>query len=93
MCTRKRESGLGFRDFAAFNQVLLAKPVWRLVMNPESLCARVLGARYYKEMDIMVATCLNGFSYTWRSIMHGRDLLKLGLIWRIGDGASIDPHV
>jgi hypothetical protein len=67
---------MGFRDYEAFNQALLTKQARRLLTNPESLCARVLRARYYKNGTVLTANCPNGASYTWRSIMHGRDLLK-----------------
>jgi hypothetical protein len=59
---------------------------------PDSLCAKVLKARYFKDNDIMSATCPTGRSFTWRSIMHGRDLLRPGLIWHIGDGACINVY-
>ena len=29
-------------------------------------------------------------SYTWRSLIAGREALKEGLAWRIGDGVSVD---
>lgn len=90
MCTRKREGGLGFRNFEIFNQALLAKQLWRIITVRESLCARVLKARYFEEMDIMSAPCPQGCSYTWRSLMHGRELLAHGLIWRVGDGTKIN---
>ncbi|KQK07736.2 hypothetical protein BRADI_2g37573v3 [Brachypodium distachyon] len=31
-----------------------------------------------------------GISYTWRSILKGVDTLKLGIIWHVGDGKSIN---
>jgi hypothetical protein len=86
MCVGKRDGGMGFRHHDDFNQALLAKQAWRLVTSPESLCAKVLRARYYKQGSIMDAKCPKRGSYTWRSILYGRDLLKEGLIWRVGDG-------
>jgi hypothetical protein len=60
-----------------------------LPSHPESLCARVLRARYADGGDLLDAKCLKKASYTWRSVLHGRDLLKEGLVWRIGDGTKI----
>jgi hypothetical protein len=89
MCQSKQRGGMGFRNHHDFNQALLAKQAWRLVTSPNSLCARVLKARYYKSGDFMEASCPKSASLTWRSIIFGRDLLKEGLIWRIGDGSDI----
>ena len=47
MTRPKGEGGMGFRDLRLFNQTLLAKQAWRLVVNPESLCAKVIKAKYY----------------------------------------------
>jgi hypothetical protein len=79
---------MGFRNHHDFNQALLAKQAWRLVTSPNSLCARVLRARYYKSGDFMEARCPKNASFTWRSIIFGCDLLKEGLIWRIEDGSD-----
>jgi hypothetical protein len=81
---------MGFRDYQDFNQALLAKQAWRLMSAPNSLCARVLRARYFKEGKFLSAGCPKRASYTWRSIVHGRELLKEGLIWRVGNGENID---
>jgi hypothetical protein len=93
----KMEGGLGFRDIHFFNMAMFAKQGRRLVHNPDSLCARVLKAKYYPEGDVLKAVPSQNMSYTWRSILEGLDVLKAGLIWRVGDGSNIniwqDPHL
>jgi hypothetical protein len=86
----KSEGGLGFRDLYGFNLAMLARQGWRMLMNPESLCAKVLKARYFPNSSILQATATPGISYSWRSILKGINLLKEGLIWRIGDGAKVN---
>lgn len=72
----KKRGGLGFRDLHVFNMAMLARQVWRMIENPDSLCAVVLKAKYFPECSILDATEIRGMSYTWRSILKGRDLLK-----------------
>ena len=55
---------------------------------PESLCARILKAVYYPMRDILPAEVGNNPSLIWRSIVEGRDILKQGLIRRIGNGTT-----
>ena len=85
----KKEGGLGFRDLHIFNLAMLSHKRWRLLDAPDTLCARVLKAHYYEHGSILNATCPGGASYTFRSILHGKNLLLDGLIWRVGDGSSI----
>jgi hypothetical protein len=40
---------MGFKDFTLFNKAMLAKQGWRLIYNPESLCARFLKGKYYND--------------------------------------------
>jgi hypothetical protein len=97
MIKPKKEGGLGFRDIHGFNMAMLCKQAWRLLHNPESLCARVLRAKYFHGRSCLEATPRHGMSYTWRSILKGFDLLKQGLIRRVGDGEGLniwsDPWV
>ena len=92
MCASKRDGGMGFRDPEAFNQALLAKQAWCILQVPTSLCARVLKARYFQDNSILSASCPASGSFTFRSILHGRDLLREGLIWRVGAGLNINIH-
>lgn len=77
---------MGFRDFSLFNKAMLGKQGWRLLTRPNSLCARVLRGRYYPSTDFLSATKKRRSSATWRAILYGRDVLKAGLIHRVGPG-------
>lgn len=86
----KKDGGLGYKDLHAFNMAMLAKQAWRLLSDPNSLCARVLKARYYPNSSVLEASPRDGISYTWRSIVKGVQVIKQGVIKCVGDGASID---
>ena len=49
-----------------------------------------MAARYYPNGSILHANPRNGISYTWHSILEGVNLLKKGIIWRVGSGKDID---
>jgi hypothetical protein len=51
----KEQGGLGFRDLYSFNLAMLARQGWRLLQSPDSLCARVLHAKYYPDGDLLSA--------------------------------------
>lgn len=72
----KFKGGFGCRDMRAFNQVLLAKQAWRLIDRPDSLCARLLKARYYPNGNLVDTVCTDNASVLWRGIEHGLELLK-----------------
>jgi len=93
----KSMGGMGFRDMRAFNQALLAKQAWRLIDTPDSLFARLLKAKYYPSGQLLDTVFPNTGLIVWKGILHGLELLKKGVIWRVGDGASIrtwrDPWI
>jgi hypothetical protein len=90
MCIPKSSGGMGFRDLHCFNFSLLAKQVWRLLSEPDPLCARVLRAKYYPDGRLFNATLKRGSSFTWQSIIAGLECFKKGCIWRVGDESQIN---
>ncbi|KAJ1262343.1 hypothetical protein BS78_09G099700, partial [Paspalum vaginatum] len=89
MTLKKSHGGLGFKDMRLFNQAMLTRQAWRLIENPDSLCARVLKARYFPRGSLLDSVGSANSSATWQAILHGLDLLKKGLIWRIGSGTQV----
>lgn len=85
----KAHGGTGFRDLRVFNQALLARQAWRLLKFPNSLCARLLKARYYPSGNLLDTAFIQNQSRSWQGIVHGLELLKRGIIWRIGTGSSV----
>ena len=57
---------------------------------PHGLCARVLKGRYFPCSDFLNAHAPRSASATWRNILAGRELLKHGDGWGIGDGKHVN---
>lgn len=85
----KGAGGLGFKEIEIFNDALLAKHAWRLLKNPDSLLGQTLLNKYCRYDEVLDCSAPNSASHGWRGILAGRDLLKKGLGWVIGDGASV----
>ncbi|KAL0366933.1 UNVERIFIED_CONTAM: hypothetical protein Sradi_3583400 [Sesamum radiatum] len=90
MCSSKLDGGLGFRNLEAFNLVLLAKQLWRLLTGPGCLVSKVLKAKYFPRHHLFEAQVGVRPSFTWRSIIAARDLLRSSCRWRISLGHLVD---
>lgn len=73
--------GLGFRDIDMFNLALLARQAWRL-------SARILKVVYSPNGNLLEAGVGSAPSCVWRAIIDGKEVLKQGLIRRIGNGET-----
>ncbi|KAM5569502.1 hypothetical protein ABKV19_016829 [Rosa sericea] len=90
LCLTKHEGGMGFKNIYAYNLAMLAKQGWRIVTNPTSLIARLYKARYFPHNNFWQAELGDAPSFSWRSILAGRPVLKAGTKWRIGDGLQVN---
>ena len=88
LCRPKLLGGMGFRELMKFNAALLAKQVWRLLHNKESLMYKVFKAKFFRHGTIMDARHSSRASYAWKSILNARHVITKGARWRIGNGTS-----
>jgi hypothetical protein len=86
----KTFGGVGSRDLKILNQAMLARQCWRIIKNPESLCARLLKSIYYPRGNFLDTVFRQDASPSWRGIEYGLELIKEGLIMRIGNGEKTD---
>lgn len=86
----KKDGGMGFKDFTFMNSAMLAKQAWRAFKNPSTLWASILKSIYHPNVELSTAKRKRGDSLVWRSLFHGRDVLKRSGRWLIGDGRRVD---
>ncbi|KAK6159609.1 hypothetical protein DH2020_006923 [Rehmannia glutinosa] len=93
----KSNGGLGFRNLRAFNLAMLSKQAWRILTSPSSLLSRVLKAKYFPDRDFLAASLGSRPSWSWRSILETRPLIRLGARRLIRSGNStriwFDPWI
>ena len=85
----KSAGGLGFREIEIFNDALLAKHTWSLLKNPSSLLGKILLNKYCHDTDLLSCSPPNSASHGWRGILAGREIIKRGLGWAVGNGRNI----
>ena len=89
LCETKDRGGLGFRNLEVYNQSLLASQCWRIMINKNSLAAKVLKTCYFPDCNLLDATTMSSASFLWKSLMWGKDIITTGSRWKVGDGKSI----
>ena len=80
---------MGFKELSLFNDALLANQTWRLLHNKNSLFYKVFKSKFFPNFTIMDAKEGQSGSYAWRSIVKGREVIRRGAKWRVGNGESI----
>lgn len=81
---------MGFKDFELMNQALLAKQAWRAVQSPDALWVKVIKGIYFPNEELLAAKKRRNSSWSWSSLLYGRDLLLEHGRWNIGNGSQVD---
>ena len=85
----KKDRGMGFKEIEKFNEALLAKQVWCMMNNLDSLCYKFFKVRFFPNCSILEANDLKVGFYAWKSILSAREEVKKWVVWRIGDGDTM----
>lgn len=80
---------MGFKILRDFNMAMLAKQIWRLHIQPNSLLAKCYKAKYYPHNDVLNAPVHKNPSYAWRSLYQAKWIINKGSCWKIGNGHKV----
>ena len=83
-------AGLGFRDIELFNLALQAKQACGILQDESLRGARILKSVYYSAGAVLSAQLGSRPSRIWRAILDRMDVLKQGLIRRIGTSETLE---
>lgn len=89
VCTPKGQCRLGFKDFKKMNTSFLTKQVRRMIQDPNCYWAKTLKGIYFPTVDFWHAKIGGNSSWVWKSLIHGRTLVKDEGRWGIGSGQNI----
>lgn len=78
----------GSKIFKGLTMQSWQKQTWRLLHNKNSLFYWIFKVKIFPNCTIMEVTNLSSASYAWKSILRGREVIKRGVVWWIGDGRS-----
>lgn len=73
-----------------FNKALLAKQLWRRVVQPQSLVAITLCEKYCPCWNLLEAKAKSYHFLLWQSLLETTDVLQLGLRWRVGNCEKLE---
>ena len=89
ICQPKEFGGLGFRKFRDINSALLSKLGWNLLTEENKLWISLVKAKYLKNSNFFDYHLKNGVSFSWRSIVTAREVLRKGVLFNLEDDKSI----
>lgn len=66
----------------------LSKKKWSPLNIPQSLVTTIFQEKYFNDGIVMEAKAVSS-SFTWRSLLSAREFLKIGVTWKMRNGARI----
>lgn len=79
----KSAGGLGIRTARGNNEALLAKIVWKILCNDDTIWFPLIQSKYLKGSHLLKYCVKPGDSVTWKGIMRCVELIKPFIRWHI----------
>ncbi|GLT62306.1 hypothetical protein SLA2020_349540 [Shorea laevis] len=89
VCLPREHGGLGLRTARECNKALIAKLGWQLISGSKKPWCQAFNQKYLHSERFSSWKTTSSSSVTWRSILKCRDVLQLGIRWRVSSGMDI----
>uniref|UniRef100_A0A803QHI4 Reverse transcriptase zinc-binding domain-containing protein n=1 Tax=Cannabis sativa TaxID=3483 RepID=A0A803QHI4_CANSA len=86
LCLPKSLGGLGFRKSREMNQAFIAMWGWNILNKSQSLCCRVLTAKYVRGKEFLTCDSKSSNSWFWKNVIKTRNIIRKGACKMVGDG-------
>jgi len=78
------KGGLGLRKMDTINKAFQCKLAWKILTNEDSIWTRLMRDKYLKNKEFLVYAIRPTDSHIWKNVMNCRQLLRKGMIWKVG---------
>ena len=97
LCRPLSFRGLGFRSFESFNEAMISKLAWWVLLGRDSFCVKILRAKYRVDSKWLFSSFPKSASFSWRGIEGVKSFLARGACKLVRSGDSIlvwnDPRI
>uniref|UniRef100_A0A803PV05 Reverse transcriptase domain-containing protein n=1 Tax=Cannabis sativa TaxID=3483 RepID=A0A803PV05_CANSA len=97
LCLPKSLGGLGFQKTKEMNIAFLAKWGWKILNGCQSLCCKILEAKYLKGKDFLSCNYKDSDSLFWKNIVKANTIMRKWACKVVANGRDIciwrDPWI
>ncbi|GJR70207.1 RNA-directed DNA polymerase, eukaryota, reverse transcriptase zinc-binding domain protein [Tanacetum coccineum] len=86
VCKPKSEGGLGFKSFQVWNEALMAKHLWDILIDKDSIWVKWVKGQWLKNDSIWAVEVHDHTSWGWKQIFSLRNKVRNFIHFKIGNG-------
>ncbi|GJT35154.1 RNA-directed DNA polymerase, eukaryota, reverse transcriptase zinc-binding domain protein [Tanacetum coccineum] len=92
ICTPKSQGGLGIKRLGPWNEALLCKHLWNVIVKKESLWVKWINTVKLKDRSIWEIDIKDSDSGTWKAMLNLRSNIRESVWKKLGDGRSTNSR-